>query len=262
LDEHLHVTDWYSTFCHLAGVDPKDPITQGTRSDGTKFTLPPIDSINMWDLISGARTKSPRREIPVCIDMPLLNGSSALIVDDSKLIIGPQQLSFWQGPAFPNGTDSEAYGQWPPYNMADCGKAEIRVKNVTVQKMEGGCLFNIREDPAETNDLAQEHPHILERLKQRYLELMDTGLDQRSVLLTVNARAKAYMPNWIQMLKDNRGFVGPWCTDGACKPAPPGEHMQDFEQELFEPAYGLGGPFPGFKGYGEWQTFEDEPQYV
>eukprot|EP01045_Picozoa_sp_COSAG04_P048925 COSAG04_NODE_19030_length_426_cov_1.278287_1_plen_65_part_00 len=36
-----------STFCYLAGVDPEDPNTVGTHSDGTKYRLPGIDSINM-----------------------------------------------------------------------------------------------------------------------------------------------------------------------------------------------------------------------
>merc|ERR1712190_565820 len=156
LDENIHVTDWYSTFCHLAGVSPSDPNTKGTRSDGSKFALPPIDSINIWSLISGAVAKSPRREIPVCIDMPLMNGTSALIIDEYKLLLGPQQFSFWQGPAFPNGSNHEPYGRWPPYNMADCGKADIRVGNTTIQEMDGGCLFNIRDDPSETKDLAKE----------------------------------------------------------------------------------------------------------
>lgn len=73
----------------------------------------------MWGVISGVEQSSPRQEVPLCIDQPLQNGSSALIVGDFKLLLGPQQLSYWQGPEFPNGSDTEAYGRWPtiPYNM-------------------------------------------------------------------------------------------------------------------------------------------------
>jgi len=259
LYDMIHITDWYSTFCHLAGVDPQDPNTVGTRSDGSKFNLPAIDSINIWDLISGIDKKSPRNEIPVTIDMPLQNGSSALIVGDYKLLLGPQQLSFWQGPAFPNGSDTEPYGRWPPYNMADCGKAEIRIHNTIVQEMEGGCLFNIRKDPSETKDLAKHLPDVLERLKHRYLELKATALDQRAVLQTVRERTFLYTENWIQMLKKNRGFVGPWCTDGMCHSTEPldgllGE-LPDVELDV---PYMLGGPFPGFKPYGigAWEAPE------
>ena len=87
---------------------------------------------------------------------------------DYKLLLGPQQFSFWQGPSFPvrrkpvmkallsllwpsvetmrcawqNGSDSEPYGQWPPYNMADCGKGQFP-GNGNGGVMSGGCLFNL-----------------------------------------------------------------------------------------------------------------------
>merc|ERR1712066_302933 len=179
--------------------------------------------------------------------MPLMNGTTALIVDEYKLLLGPQQFSFWQGPAFPNGSNSEPYGRWPPYNMADCGKAEIKMGNETVQKMEGGCLFNIREDPHETKDLAKSEPVVLERMKRRYLELKATALDQRTPLETVVNRTKLYQKNWIQMLQRNKGFIGPWCNDGACEPLGSSELS---ESELpYDAPYNLGGPFPGFNVY-------------
>lgn len=78
--EMVHVTDWYSTFCYLGGVDAEDPNTVGTQSDGTKFALPGIDSINLWGYVSGVEKTSPRTEVAICIDHPLFNGTSALIV--------------------------------------------------------------------------------------------------------------------------------------------------------------------------------------
>lgn len=42
----IHIADWYSTFCYLAGVDPND-------TEAEKYGLPPIDSLNVWDIISG-----------------------------------------------------------------------------------------------------------------------------------------------------------------------------------------------------------------
>lgn len=46
----------YATFCALAGVDPTD-----TRAAAAG--LPPIDSLNLWPLISGANPTSPRSEV-------------------------------------------------------------------------------------------------------------------------------------------------------------------------------------------------------
>ena len=46
-----------ATFAHLAGVDPEDPNTVGTRTDGTKFALPGVDSLN----VSAAPLRRPAR---------------------------------------------------------------------------------------------------------------------------------------------------------------------------------------------------------
>ena len=85
----------------------------------------------VWPLISGQNSTSPRTEIPIAMMQPETN-NSALIVGQYKLLIGPQDLacktqmpidafsiwrtrlanlkgilldfiSDWQGPAFPNG---------------------------------------------------------------------------------------------------------------------------------------------------------------
>merc|ERR1712110_989940 len=178
LEENLHVADWYATFCFLAGVDPADPNTDGVRSDGSKFSLPGVDSINMWPLVAGEVAASPRQEIPVTVHHPIFN-DSALIIGAYKVLLGPQSLSYWQGPAFPNGTDSEPYGKdhGPVLNCGDDAA------------LEGGCLFNIRVDPAETRDLAQEMPQLLASMKQRLVELSKTALDQKSVAAATRLRA-------------------------------------------------------------------------
>ena len=167
-NEKVHVADYYATFAHLAGVDPEDPNTVGVHSDGTKYALPPVESLNLWSLLSGENNTSPRDEVPICIDHPLFNGSSALIVGDYKLLLGPQNYGYWQGPAFPNGTDGEPY--WPGGEKesvsVDCGDAI---------SMEGGCLFDVENDPHETTDLAAKMPDTLHLLKARFLELKATG---------------------------------------------------------------------------------------
>ena len=90
-------------------------------------------------------------------------------------MLGPQNYGYWQGPAFPNGTDGEPY--WPggakESVAVDCGDAF---------SLEGGCLFNLHADPHETTDLAAKMPDVVHALKGRFLELKSTALDQRSVL--------------------------------------------------------------------------------
>ena len=49
----------YATFAGLAGV------TDATDHKAARAGLPPIDSHNMWPMISGANGSSPREEIPL-----------------------------------------------------------------------------------------------------------------------------------------------------------------------------------------------------
>ena len=52
--------DWYATFCRIAGVDPIDFLA-------AEYGLPPIDSIDMYDLLIGeANCVSPREEVCTC----------------------------------------------------------------------------------------------------------------------------------------------------------------------------------------------------
>jgi len=188
----------------------------------------------MWQLVIGVEKSSPRQELPLVIAHPMFN-TTALIVGDFKLLLGPQTESYWQGPDFPNGT--------APYgvngeNICDCGDDET---------LEGGCLFNIRKDPAETvvsrhdiagiwvasfsrcqryrcgQDLAREMPDMLHSLKSRYLVLRATMLDQAPIVKRENgckvaahgqgnaSIGKCPAPKeFIDMLHRNKGFVGPW----------------------------------------------------
>ena len=57
MEEPMHEADWYATFCHLAGVSAVD-----MKAAGATPPLPPVDSINLWPLISGNVTASPRVE--------------------------------------------------------------------------------------------------------------------------------------------------------------------------------------------------------
>ena len=86
---YIHIADWYATFCALAGVDPKD-------EGATQAKLPPIDSMNMWPLISGASSTSPRIDIPV--------SNKTLISGDYKILIGEVHQACWTGPQSPNIT--------------------------------------------------------------------------------------------------------------------------------------------------------------
>ena len=52
-DGFIHIADWYTTFCKLAGVDHDD---SGTG----KF---PVDGLDVWPIITGENEKTPHDEI-------------------------------------------------------------------------------------------------------------------------------------------------------------------------------------------------------
>lgn len=101
----IHIADWYSTFSHLAGVDPTD-------SRAATSGLPPIDSINMWPFLSGAVGASPRTFIPI--------GPQCLVQGDYKLISQKTSPDGWQGPFYPNSSSVVAESDaWIVNSWAD-----------------------------------------------------------------------------------------------------------------------------------------------
>ena len=131
----IHLADWYSTFSHLAGVNPTD-------ERAAKANLPPIDSLNMWPFISGQTATSPRVDVPI--------SNATLISGEYKILTGVVPLAGWTGPQYPNQTNPD--GGIP--TEQDCG--------------DSGCLYNIMKDPEERVDLAKSNPDVL-RLMQKKL---------------------------------------------------------------------------------------------
>lgn len=139
VDGLAHVTDLYATFCALAGVSPED----------SNRGVPNVDSVDIWPLVTGANTTSPRAELPLSIGPPGDDGcsdatgpssagrSGALIVGRYKLIVGTTCPAHWAGPDSPNGTAESPF-------MHKCGD---------------GCLFDLLADPGEHKDLAADPAH-------------------------------------------------------------------------------------------------------
>ena len=138
---YIHIADWYSTFCSLAGVDPTD-------ESAAKAKLPPIDSLNMWPLISGQNSTSPRVDIPI--------SNATLISGDYKILTGDVNIDGWTGPTYPNNSNPQSGVR----GTAKCG--------------ESGCLYNIRSDPYEYKDLAKKMPDMLKTLKKKLKDYQST----------------------------------------------------------------------------------------
>lgn len=137
-DGYIHLADWYGTFCALAGVDMTD-------KRAVAANLPPVDSLDMWPLISGEIATSPRTEIHA--------STRALISGDFKILMGNMEQAGWTGPQYPNQTN-------PSGGIAasvDCGST--------------GCLYNIKQDPEERTNLASTMPDLLQEMQIRLVQL-------------------------------------------------------------------------------------------
>eukprot|EP00054_Salpingoeca_dolichothecata_P026650 m.191866 g.191866 ORF g.191866 m.191866 type:complete len:326 (-) comp25724_c0_seq10:103-1080(-) len=189
---YIHIADWYATVCFLAGVDPTD---QKAKAAG----LPPIDSLNMWPLVSGQNMTSPRTIIPLGTpgSHPMVVGDSpevtvrgtagALIVGDYKIIVGTVCNSVWGGLYYPNATTK------PPEDCLDCGK---------------GCLYNIIEDETEHNNLNETQPDKLEKMLQLFKQhVLDTAWNH--TLVEPQYSTKAYDKLMNQQALKNGGYWGP-----------------------------------------------------
>ena len=140
-DGYIHGADWYATFCALAGVDPTD-------ERAAKANLPPIDSMNMWPLISGQNSTSPRVDIPA--------NDNTLISGDYKIIVGLADQAGWTGPHYPNMTNPHGGIGAVEY----CG--------------DSGCLYNIKQDPEERMNLASQMPEKLKEMRAKLAKYQES----------------------------------------------------------------------------------------
>ena len=140
----LHTADWLATFgAGLAGLDPTD-------ARGAASGLPPIDSLDMWPMLSGANATSPRVEAA----LGGVPGPRALVTAQYKLLLGRAGapglgMDGWTGPHFPNASSMNV--SWP-HAQTDCS---------------GGCLFDLLADPTEHTDLARSMPEKVAELTAR-----------------------------------------------------------------------------------------------
>merc|ERR1719334_452752 len=146
---YMHTADWYTTFCSIVGVDATDTSAKAAG-------LPPVDGLDMWPLISGEVTESPRNEILV--------SDTTIIIGDYKLMTGKFKFAIWQAPVWPLGTT-------PSQDIL-----ETTVLDCVGSRGDNPCLFNIREDESEYVNIAKLHPDIVKGMQDRFNQLKETFL--------------------------------------------------------------------------------------
>ena len=172
----IHIADWYTTFCKLAGVDPDD-------SGPGKF---PVDSMDVWPIITGESEKTPHNEIVLGYNF---SNAGALIFNNYKLIVGAQ------------GERCDNL-MWSPldYPCSDGPKGE---------NCDPYCLYDIVNDPREEHELSKEKPDVLKELLDRYnkyskepRDMQDQGYHSEEVL--------PLDPNACNYMADHGGYWQPW----------------------------------------------------
>ena len=84
-------------------------------------------------------------------------------------------------------------------------------------------MYNIIEDPNETNDLAASQPQLLASLRSRLDELIPTGLNQTQQVLyafvpsltscganSTGPPCSTWNAAFVEMLQRNKGWLGPY----------------------------------------------------
>ena len=165
---YIHLADWYGTFCGLAGVDPTD-------TKAAQHNLPPVDSIDMWPLISGQNSTSPRVDIPASY--------STLISGDYKILVGMVRQAGYTGPQYPNTTHAEGI-----LTSQNCGDT--------------GCLYKIKTDPEEQNNLAAAMPDVLKEMQAKLAKYQATYFNPN--------RGKTWPAACDMAMSKYGGFWGPF----------------------------------------------------
>ena len=120
--------DWWSTFAYIAGVDPTD-------HRAAKWGLPPIDSLNMWPMLSGTNTTSPRTIAP----LGGVPGPRAIVESRFKLLLGSIPMSGWVGPTFPNASSmSHSFTRMTTDCSAGCLFVRLRRRAAALRLFSAG----------------------------------------------------------------------------------------------------------------------------
>ncbi|KAK3801542.1 hypothetical protein RRG08_047208 [Elysia crispata] len=142
----FHAVDWFPTFLEAAGA----PSVQG------------IDGVSQWKFLTEGKS-SPRNEFVYNI---WSSGKGAIRVGDYKLIVGRPGL----------------YNDWYPIPGLEPFKRKRfkggRHDSVQLERS-SHLLFNIKEDPSETRNVAADFPQVVRELMDRFTALNLTKVTQR-----------------------------------------------------------------------------------
>lgn len=184
----MHIADWYKTLCGptFAAVDWRD-------ATAAEANLPSVDGYDLWPLLSGAQSESPRRELVI--------SSSVFFMGDYKLVVGKQEYAVW--------TES----RWPTASTP----TQYELKHTKLKcSARSPCLFNVARDPSERDDVADDMRQEVELMQNRFEELakdffynQQQGEDSCPAFSITDTADEDYCGCWMAFHNYNY-FAGPY----------------------------------------------------
>ena len=171
LEGIVHVADWYGTLSRLAGVDPTDDWAAASG-------LPPVDSLDVWPMLSGANLTSPRASFLVTRDL-LVHGRWKYVRGGAKMI-----EAAWGGPHYPNASTAAD----PIDAHAFACPAQ-------------GCLYDVVADVEERHEVSAQHPDVVARLRA------ELDAEARTIWSTAHEDDPQCRETAVARYG---GFLGPW----------------------------------------------------
>lgn len=147
----VSVADYYATLCAVAGLSAAF-CAEDARAAAAG--LPPIDSRNVWSLVTGQDATPTRTELPIDASV-LLTAASPSSGPWWKLFTSARVSGAGRtAPVFPNASSSDPEGE-------------------ALACRPGGCLFDVWGDPTESQDVAAAHPDIVAAMGARLAALAE-----------------------------------------------------------------------------------------
>lgn len=167
---YMHICDWLATLLSMAGERDASDARAAAVVAATAAYIPPIDSLDMSDMLLGRNSTSPRTELALSSGLGrhdgiiLTKGALGAVVATIagrpyKLIVGRICEDFAPGPVYPNSSYS---GPDPRELCRDCGAT--------------GCLFDIEADLGENKDLSGDpaHADVLAAMQAKHRAMLQT----------------------------------------------------------------------------------------
>lgn len=204
-NDWFHVTDWLPTILTAAGINVK---------------LKNIDGIDQWASVSHENIRGKRKEVPINIDEGF---SYEVLISNGYKLINSTTLSGkfndWLGVLEENSLhplvddyeklvmESLAYKSLR--NISDCQNS-FNINNLRHEStiscstpfqsqcnsLTALCLFDLRQDPCERNNIALNHPHKVQALLQRLQELRDSMVPMKNKFMDPNSNPKYHNSTW------------------------------------------------------------------